>query len=70
MTNMAHELIIGDVYLSPSLLVFFFAFVMASVTAILLNKIKVSHYMLYPSLNFICIMVLYMALIDRYIIKF
>jgi len=70
MTDLAHELALGDVYLSPLLIVVFLAFVFASITAIVLNKLKVSHYMLYPSLSFICIMVLYMALIDSFIIKF
>ena len=68
--NFPHELSAGDVYYSPMLLVIILAFIAAGVTALILNKLKLSRYIYAPSYVFIGIMVLYMVLIDAYWIKF
>jgi len=65
-----HELSIGDVYYSPLLLVAFLAFVAALITVMLLNKLKLTRYLVAPSYVFIAIMALYIVLIDTFWIKF
>ncbi|MEA2111621.1 MAG: DUF1656 domain-containing protein [Campylobacterota bacterium] len=65
-----HELSIGDVYFSPLLLVTVLAFLAAGVTAIVLNKLKLSRYIYAPSYVFLAMMVLYMIVIDTFWIKF
>ncbi|HIQ27411.1 MAG TPA: DUF1656 domain-containing protein [Sulfurovum sp.] len=68
--NFPHELTAGDVYFSPMLLVIVLAFLLAGITAIVLNKLKLSRYIYAPAYVFAAIMVLYMVLIDAYWIKF
>ena len=65
-----HELSAGDVYFSPLLLVIILAFIAASITAIILNKLKLSRFIAAPSYVFVALVVLYMVLIDAYWIKF
>lgn len=65
-----HELSVGDVYFSPMLLVVVLAFLAASITVLVLNKLKVSRFIVAPSYVFIAIMALYMVLIDVFWIKF
>lgn len=67
---MPHEASIGDVYYAPILLVMIVSFLVATVTVMILNKLKLSRYVYVPSYVFIAIMVLYMLLIDTYWIKF
>lgn len=69
MEHFAHELALGDVYFSPMLAVFFLAFFAAAVTVVLMNKLRVSQYILYPSLSFLAIMTLYVIAIDHFLIK-
>ena len=65
-----HELAAGDVYFSPLLIVVILAFVFASITVLILNKLKISRFIAAPTYVFIAIVVLYMVLIDAYWIKF
>ena len=65
-----HELSAGDVYLSPMLIVVILAFIGASITVLILNKLKISRFIAAPTYVFIAIVVLYMVLIDAYWIKF
>jgi len=65
-----HELSLGDVYFSPMLLVIVIAFLATGVTALLLNKLKVSRYVYAHSYIFIAIMALYIVAIDTFWIKF
>ncbi len=65
----AHELAAGDVYFSPLLLVIILAFIAASITGTLFNKLRLSQYIIYPSLSFIAIMVIYVIMIDHLFIK-
>jgi len=68
--NFPHELAAGDIYFSPMLLVVVLAFLLAGITAIVLNKFKLSRYIYAPAYVFVAIMILYMVLIDAYWIKF
>jgi hypothetical protein len=71
MTNSyPHELSLGDVYFSPVLLVVILAFLAASITVLLLNKLKLSRFIVAPTYVFVAIMTLYMVLIDTFWIKF
>lgn len=65
----AHELAAGDVYFSPLLLVIVLAFIAAGVTGILFNKLRLSQYIIYPPLIFIAMMVIYVVMIDQFLIK-
>jgi hypothetical protein len=65
-----HELIVADVYLSPIVIVTLISFILAIITTMMLNRLKISRYFFAPSYTFIAIMVLYILLIDRYWIKF
>lgn len=65
----AHELAVGDVYFSPLLLVIALAFIAASITAVLFNKLRLSQYIIYPPLSFIAMIVIYVVVIDQFLIK-
>jgi hypothetical protein len=67
---MPHEISLGDVYVSPMLLVIILAFLASGISVIIFNKLKLSRYVYAPSYVFIAIMLLYMILIDHYWIKF
>lgn len=71
MTNpYPHELSLGDVYFSPMLLVIALSFFAAGITVIVLNKLKLSRFIVAPSYVFVAIMALYMVLIDTFWIRF
>ena len=65
-----HELLAGDVYISPMLIVVIVAFIAAGITVLILNKIKLSRFVYAPPYVFVAIMILYMVLIDAFWIKF
>ena len=69
METFPHELALGDVYFSPLLAVVVLAFFAAAITAILFNKSRLSQYIIYPSLSFLSMMVLYVIAIDHFLIK-
>lgn len=69
MQQFAHELAAGDVYFSPLLLVLFLAFIAAALSGVILNKLRLSQYIIYPPLSFIAMMVIFVVLIDHYLIK-
>lgn len=64
-----HELAAGDVYFSPLLLVIILAFIAASITGVLFNKLRLSQFIIYPPLSFFAILVIYVVVIDRLFIK-
>ncbi len=70
MNPFPHELQLGDVYFSPWLPVLGLAFLLALVTVVLMNKLKISRFFYAHSYVFLAIMVLYMILIDRFWIRF
>ena len=67
--NFPHEIIIQGVYFSPLLLVFILALIASLITTGILNKLKLSQYILHIPLGFLSILTLYVVLIDRYFIK-
>ena len=69
MNKYSHELALGDVYLSPFLPVFALAMVGAWLTVIVLNKLRLSRYIIFPATTFLAFMVLYMLLMDALWIK-
>jgi hypothetical protein len=62
MNNFPHELALGDVYLSPFLPVFGVALLGTWITVIVLNKLRLSRYIIFPSTTFLALMALYMLL--------
>ncbi len=63
------ELALSGVYLSPLLVVFFLALGATLMTTVLLNKLRVSQYILHIPLAFLAMLTLYIVLIDAYFIK-
>jgi len=64
-----HELAIGDVYLSPLLPVFVIALLGAWLSTLVLNKLRLSRYIVFPSTTFLTLMLLYMLLMNNFWIK-
>ena len=69
MEHFPHELALGDVYFSPLLAVVILSFFAAAITAIVFNKLRLAQFIVYPSLSFLSIMVLFVVVIDRFLIK-
>ena len=69
MEQFSHELAAGDVYFSPVLIVIVLAFIAAALSGVLLNKLRLSQFIIYPPLSFIAIMVIFVVIIDHYLIK-
>jgi hypothetical protein len=69
MEHIPHELAMGDVYFSPLLAVVILSFFAAAITAILFNKLRLAQYIVYPSLSFLSMMVLFVVVIDHFLIK-
>jgi hypothetical protein len=67
--NIPHELAIGDVYLSPLLPVFSCALLGAWVSIIILNKMRLSRYIMFPSATFLTLMTLYIMLMNAFWIR-
>ena len=64
-----HELALGDVYLSPLLPVIAVSLIATWLTTIVLNKLRLSRYIVFPSSTFLAIMACYMLLLDAYWLK-
>lgn len=64
-----HELAAGDVYYSPFLLVIALALIGTWITVVILNKTRISRFIVFPSTTFLAIMTLYIVLIDALIIR-
>jgi hypothetical protein len=65
-----HELAIGDVYFSPVLAALTLALAATWLTVIVLNKLRLSRFVLYPSTTFLAIMVFYVVALDHWLIRF
>tara|TARA_B110000503_G_scaffold92781_1_gene139867 strand:+ start:23983 stop:24195 length:213 start_codon:yes stop_codon:yes gene_type:complete len=66
MNEVPHELALGDVYLSPLLPVFALALLGAWVSTLILNKLRLSRYIMFPSTTFLTLMLLYILLMNTY----
>ncbi|CAA0111893.1 Uncharacterised protein [Halioglobus japonicus] len=69
MNEVPHELALGDVYLSPLLPVFTFALLGAWATTLILNKLRLSRYIMLPSTTFLAFMLLYILLMNTFWIR-
>ena len=69
MSSMPHELALGDVYLSPILPVFSVALLAAWVSTVLLNKLRLSRYIMFPSATFLTLMLAYILLMNAFWIR-
>ena len=63
-----HEFAIGGVYMPPFLVAAFWGFISAIVTAIFLNRYRLSRYFFYPPMVLIALTVIYTILIGTFII--
>jgi hypothetical protein len=66
MNELPHELALGDVYLSPTLPVFTVALMGAWLSITVLNKLRLSRYIMFPSTTFLTLMTLYILLMNAY----
>lgn len=66
MSRVPHELAVGDVLLSPILPVIAGSLIAAWITSIILNKLRISRYIMYPSASFLAIIAVYFLLMDAY----
>jgi hypothetical protein len=64
MSDIPHELALGDVYLSPWVPVFSLSLIGAWLTVIVLNKLRLSRYIMLPSTTFLAIMTAYLLLMN------
>ena len=69
MNELPHELALGDVYLSPLLPVFVTALLTTWISVKLLNKLRLSRYIMFPSTTFLTLMTLYILLMNTFWIK-
>jgi len=69
MNEFPHELALGDVYLSPTLPVITVALLGAWISVIVLNKMRLSRYIMFPSTTFLTLMTLYILLMNAFWIK-
>ena len=63
-----HEFTIGGVYFPPLLIAAFLGVVAAALTAIALNRYRLSRFFFYPPLVFVALAVIYTGLIGAFLI--
>lgn len=69
MSEIPHELVLGDVYMSPLLPVFSLALLGAWASTLVLNKLRLSRYIMFPSTTFLTLMMLYLLLMNTFWIR-
>lgn len=69
MNSIPHELALGDVLLSPLLPVISASLIATWITTIVLNKLRLSRYIMFPSISFLAIMAVYFLLMDAFWLK-
>ena len=69
MNSIPHELAVGDVLLSPLLPVICASLLATWLTTIILNKLRLSRYIMFPSISFLAIMTVYFLLMDAFWVK-
>lgn len=69
MNSLPHELALGDVYFSPTLPVGILALLATWLTTIILNKVRLSRYIMFPNTTFLTLMTLYVLLMNEFWIK-
>jgi hypothetical protein len=68
MQPIPHEFILGGIYLSPLLVAAVIGVITATVTARLLNRLRLSRYFFYPPLVFLALTIIYTVVIGTYFI--
>ena len=68
MNYIPHEFAIGGVYFPPLLIAGFFGVLAAALTAMLLNRYRLSRFIYNPPLIFVVLAVIYTGLIGTFII--
>ena len=68
MSYVSHEFFIVGVYFSPLLIAAFLGVVAAALTAITLNRYRLSRFFFYPPLVFVALAVIYTGLIGTFLI--
>jgi hypothetical protein len=63
-----HEFFIGEVYLPPLLIAGILGVAAAALTAIALNRYRLSRFFFYPPLVFVALAVIYTGLIGTFLI--
>lgn len=69
MNRIPHELAIGDVYVSPLLPVVAVSLIVTWITITVLNKLRLSRYIMFPSSTFLALMAAYILLLDAVWLK-
>ena len=69
MSLIPHEFAIGGVYMPPLLIAAMLGTIAAVVTALLLNRYRLSRYFFYPPLVFVALAIIYTVFIGTFIIK-
>jgi hypothetical protein len=62
------EIEIGGVYLPPMLIAGLLGIVLASLTALLLNRFRLSRYFAYPPLVFLALAVIYTVAVGSFVV--
>ncbi|MCG8529861.1 MAG: DUF1656 domain-containing protein [Desulfovibrionales bacterium] len=65
---MPHELAFIGIYFPPLLVNFALALMLALITAVVLNRLRVSRYFIYPPVVFISFVIFYTCLLSIYLI--
>ena len=68
MSYMPHEFAIGGVYFPPLLIAGILGVAAAALTAMLLNRYRLSRFIYYPPLVFLALAVIYTVLIGTFLI--
>jgi hypothetical protein len=63
-----HEFFIGEVYFPPLLIAGFLGVVLAALTAMALNRYRLSRFFFYPPLVFVALTVIYTGIIGTFLI--
>jgi hypothetical protein len=69
MNPMPHELAVGGVYFPPLLVAATLAVIAAILTALLLNRIRLSRYFFYPPLVFLALFIIYTVLLGTFVVR-
>lgn len=68
MNYIPHEFVIGGIYFPPLLIAGILGALAAALTAMLLNRYRLSRYFFYPPLVFVALAIIYTVLIGTLII--
>lgn len=70
MNNIPSEFTIGGIYMPPMLVAAFFGVVLASLTAHLFNRYRLSRHFFYPPLVYVAMAVIYTVVVGAFFIPF